>query len=185
VSDLSLARDERELRLAQACVPREFWNLELSSIAMARISAWGGRKVSVAEQRFWCKTLLKQPRNQKCFIGSVGESAGLALATVLAHDMGFNKKKQQYDQTYRILSVDAQHLPIKRESGPGPGIIIVHNVLDKSPAERIMHVRDLLLRFPKTIRLVVIDGTRDPWGWTMNNLVLRPDICCLATKFSS
>lgn len=180
--DSALARDARELRLALSGVPREFWHLEVKDIGLAAIKAWGGRKVSPVEQRFWCKTLLKQPSRQKCIIGSLDEGAGLALATVLATQLGYNKKSQEYEHTYRILNLDAQHLPYKKEPGSEIAAVVIHNVLADSPSERIMLVRDMMLKFPRALRFLVVEGTRDPWGWCMNNLVLRPDVCCLATK---
>lgn len=180
--DIQLARDAREVRLAHQGVPREYWSLTPNDIGFASIKAWGGRKVSPAEQRFWFKSLIKQQNRQKCIIASATEDAGLALATAVAVNFGYEIKNQEYQGPQRIISVDAQYLPAKREPHQEVAIVLVHNVLANAPAERIMKVRDILVRYPKSVRMVVVLGTKDPWGWSMNNLVIRPDICCLATK---
>jgi hypothetical protein len=177
IHDVAFARDPHERRLAQAGVPREFWHLGVKQIHFATLTAWG-RKVAPAEQRFWLKALIREPRRELVVIGSPYEELpGLALAFITA--MEFGRQGNEYNKTHRVVDTDTQFLPLPYLKMPE--VLILHNLIDNAPDERIMRVRDTLLRFRGAVRIVVVAGTRDPWSWSMSKLLLRPDICVVTT----
>jgi hypothetical protein len=172
INDALLASTVQEKRLANAGVPRALWNVTVDQCRLATCG-FQRRKLSPREQRWHLHCLAQDPRQQLCCIATPGyDDAGLALAVGTVNAMHA-----------RVALIDSQWLPTSLEHYPRA--LILYNVLADAPAERIQAIRDACLRFGHAVRLLVVAGTRDPEGWCLHRLRLRPDGCCCCTAIKT
>lgn len=154
--------------MANAGVERALWNVQVQDVGLAACTLQQ-RKITVLEQRWHLKWLVRNPNRQLCCFGTLGQDQpGVALAIAVVNAMAM-----------RVAMLDAQYLPVSVEHYPRA--IVIHNVMHDASAQRIEQVRDACLRFSGAVRILVVAGTRDPAGWCLNKIRLTPMVCCRAT----
>jgi len=167
--DLARARTVEETEWARAGIPARYWDTILKQLKF-RSCGFGtqkkGPKVTAAQQRQALRQVIVEPMRQLVVLGSfpTDEGALAAASSVLCQAAGEGAFVQMIDAAYA-----RERLP--KETN----IYAVHNLMNHSSNERVEQVRDLLLRWRRPAKLVVVAGCKDPYSFCVNRLCLRPD----------
>ncbi len=183
--DLVRARELEERDYARVGIPARFWDTLLKDLAFQQCNfdtspsatlkkPRASKKLTTArctipphQQRQQLKQLIKEPSGQLVVLGSWPTDEGALAASSSA-------LVQCRQEGYTVRFVNARYT---REKLPGnTAAYCVHNILQDCTSERLEAVRDLLLRWRRPARIVVVAGCQDPLTFCMNRLCLKPDM---------
>jgi hypothetical protein len=85
------------------------------------------------------------------------------------------------NKNYAFSVVDAQE-DVYFNERKIPRVIMIHNVLDKASNNRIEHVRDLLLRYDFSVRILVLTNVVDPYMFCAQRIGIIPHYCVLFSE---
>jgi len=181
--DIERARDEEEQDFARVGIPSRFWDTLLKDLSFRECSFAVSTKavpkkpsrrqtkikqpIRPHRQRQQLRQIIMEPRGQLVVLGSwpTDEGALAAAASTLV---------QTRQEGYTVRVVDAAYT---RERMPqNTAAYLVHNILDHASDERVEAVRDLMLRWRRPARIIVVGGCRDPYAFCTTRLCLKPDL---------
>jgi hypothetical protein len=173
IPDYVRATTPDERFLLRAGVPADYWHTDLKQLKFRQI-AIGKTKVTPAQQRSGLKQLCVDPGGQLVVLASLVEEAALRIACFCLAEM--QKAKLPFclttaDQLWRIDKQD-------KEDAKRMRCIMIHNLMAEATGPRLQSVRDTLYHQRFRARLLVVAGTKDPFGFVTTRLHLRPDLCC-------
>jgi hypothetical protein len=141
-----------------------FDQMRLRRVAIGRVY------LSETGQRTLLKATIHHPRKQLIVMASEpNDEQALAGAYWLLIKLYEDKK-------LRFGVIDSQRNMYYRK-GEVPRVILIHNILANATGERLERIRDTLLRYPLSVRIVVLCGVRDPYVFCVQNIGLVPHFC--------
>jgi len=151
-------------------IPARFWDTLLKDVKFRSCdfrSRKKASKITPAQQRQILRQIIMEPRGQLVVLGSgPTDEGGLAAAS--------STLVQARREGYVVRVVDAAYT---RERLPRETTLYaVHNIVNHASNERVEAVRDLLLRWRRPARIVVVAGCKNPYAFCINRLCLKPDL---------
>jgi hypothetical protein len=135
----------------------------------------GKQKISPTQQRNGLKEVWTNPNTQYVVLASAVEEEALRAACFVLmqlHKTSTRFKIVPADQLWRLEKLDKEETKRLRT-------IAVHNVLTPHlTGARYLALRDMLYHNLYRTRLLVVTGTKDPYGFSVKQLGIRPDLCC-------
>lgn len=168
--DVERARQIEEQDFARVGIPARFWDTLLRDLKFRRCGFAVQKKapkITPQQQRQILRQIILEPHGQLVVLGSspTDEGALAAASSTLV---------QARREGYVVRVIDAAYA---RERLPREtNVYVVHNILNHSSDERVEAVRDLLLRWRRPARIVVVAGCPDPYAFCTNRLCLKPDL---------
>lgn len=179
--ELARAREAAELEYGRLGIPARFWDTVLLPKSEKHPTGLRFRSCffpqnkkgfTPAAQRSALSQVIAEPRGQLICIGSPvdGDAALAAACAVLcqAHDDGHRTALVNAEQT-------RSRLPDRLK------MYVIHNLMFNCTDDRAEATRDLLVRYRRPARIVVVAGCnkkKDPYDWFTSRLCLYPDFVC-------
>ena len=179
--DLDRARKLEEQDFARVGIPARFWDTLLQDLVFRQCSFAVEPNAKPAktktpklrapikphQQRQMLLQIIKDPRGQLVVLGAspTDEGALAAASSTLI-------QARREDYVVRVVDAAYTRERLPRETT----VYAIHNILNDASNERVEAVRDLLLRWRRPARIVVVAGCRDPYAFCVNRLCLKPDL---------
>lgn len=168
------ASTEAQRAYAKAGIPARFWQVKPDDLLLRPCRQEAGSKTisaSSAVQKTALRQCVSDPRGQLICIGSTPTDEG-ALMVASSVAMGL----LHHNVHPRFL--DTQYV---RKRIPKPvSAVVFYNLLHHASDDRTEAVRDRLLSFAYTVRIVCVAGCADPYEFCTTRLGLYPEFCCYA-----
>lgn len=158
-----MAGTPEERLLAKCGVPAYAWKIQLKEFAF-RSTAFRGGKLSAHAQGQWCRNIILDPPYNPLFIISSAptDTAAVALLSWMFRHR-INSDRRASFGTPGTFNYSRMYTTI-----------CLHNVLNEATPARREEVRDVLLANDESFRVVAIGGSKNPEGWALNSLRVRP-----------
>ncbi len=171
--------NQEELVFYQRGIPRRFWRLKDHELRFGNLKIMK-ENLSAAVQRQHLQAAIVEPARQLIVLGSVpSDEAALAAAFWVLHTVVSRSvvDPRRY-ASYRTAVVDAQNAKLREQDRDHPRFLLFHNILDRCSDARAERVRDWLVTFRNSVRLVVV-ASNNPYTFCTQRLGLMPSGCCL------
>jgi len=164
--DRFLIKDVWDRKLCRTGVPPEFWNPEYKNVSFKPVSL-GSTKISPTAQKQFIRAYLKHPPRNRPFITiTSGPTDNGALY------LGYLLLIRYAKDSHTVAALDAAQ-PIQFME-QFPELILIHNILGKATQERVEVVRDILVKFRSSFKVLVVADTDNPYQWTTKNIGVYP-----------
>lgn len=165
--DKYITHTDLERSLVKLGVPAKYWQAVKSDIRF-RATMAHGESVSTLAQRQWMMKIAMDPRqDHSCiFIGSSPtDEGGLYMAFTLL------RRIVAKGYTAGVINLGNKEVPYFEEY---PHLLVFYNLKHDASPERCERLRDLLIRFRYSSRLVTVAGCKDPFRFALDRVNIYP-----------
>jgi hypothetical protein len=166
--DRFLARTQLEKMQSAAGVPVQFWHPRIERVKFKGGTFRGTKLSATGAKTWWVGTIKEPPRRRPFFVVSSNptDSGALYLAHCTAKSF-----IETHGGRSAIVHVGAGNTFFPEY----PKVVVIQNVLERISAERAELARDAVMRFPGTLRVLVLAGVTKPEQWVASKLGLYAD----------
>lgn len=166
--DRFLIKDVWDRKLCRIGVPPQFWNPDARLIKFKPVTV-GKTKISPTAQRQFIRAYVKHPPRNRPFVTiTSGPTDTGALY------LGYFLLTRFAKMSHTVAMLDtAQPIQFMERF---PEMVLIYNVLGYGTQERIQTVRDTLLRFRSSFKILVVVGVDNPYQWTTDSVGIYPQM---------
>lgn len=173
---------EAEKKLYMSGVPKKYWDVKGQSIEFSHLikrQSFRHLRISAGEQGNAWHKLVESPivPQSICIASAPTDHQAMLFASYFVKTKLDEWWRDPMSHKYaRFVNSNVFPSTFIKENPQSPKIIVVYNIMEDAPAQRLQVIRDYLTGFPDSIRIAVVgSGTGNPIDFMWDSLHLDAD----------